>query len=824
MAFSCGVIFMSNECRAGGLVTPDEMLQKAQWVKVNLPKFAATEPTAAIIVERNLGQVIKDARGKSPLQIGKTQYKRGLFCHANSLLTVQLPSEGKSFSATVGLDHNDDTKGGTGSIVFCVKVGQKEAFKSYVMRYNTPAAVAAVDLGGAKSFTLEVAATGESIGWDQADWADAKVTLAGGKELYLSDLPVIQQPDASVLLSFTYNGQPSDKLLSTWGHKDEPKKLDDTRTQYTTTWTDPKTGLEVRLVAVEYSDFPVVEWTVWFKNTGSADTPLLADVQGLDLLLSAWKTTGQGQPPAEFILRSIRGDDCSASSYEPIQLNLGAGANQTFAPVGGRPTNGSSPWFNLDWGGQGAIVVLGWPGQWSARFQREGTSALHVRGGQELTSLKLHPGEEIRTPLSVLMFWKGDAVHAQNLWRRWMIAHNVPRPGGKLPGVFLAACQGLQQSEKSETEGIELFDRNKVGLTHWWMDAGWYPCNGAWWKTGTWEPDPARFPKGIRPVSDLAHSKGMKLVLWFEPERARPGSWLAENHAQWLLGRKNDNMLLNLGNPEARQWLTDHIDKLITDQGIDLYRQDHNFDPLAYWRAADAADRQGITENLHVQGYLAYWDELRRRHPDMLIDSCASGGRRNDLETLRRAIPLLRSDFQEPQQPGRTDMLSGNQGHTYGLTQWVPYYGTGEFVNDSYAWRSHLCPSMGIGWDGTKGEADWGLLRKRADEYRKIANLFWGDFYPLTGYSKGEDVWMAWQFNRPEKGDGMVQAFRRKECVFLAADMKLCGLKPNARYRITDMDTGKTQEATGEHLMSKGLRIDIDDCPGAVIKVYQELP
>ena len=79
-----------------------------------------------------------------------------------------------------------------------------------------------------------------------------------------------------------------------------------------------------------------------------------------------------------------------------------------------------------------------------------------------------------------------------------------------------------------------------------------------------------------------------------------------------------------------------------------MYRQDHNVDPLGAWRNHDRPERQGVTENFYVQGYLAFWDDLRRRYPGMLIDSCASGGRRKDLETLRRAVPLLRSDFQAP--------------------------------------------------------------------------------------------------------------------------------------------------------------------------------
>ena len=61
-------------------------------------------------------------------------------------------------------------------------------------------------------------------------------------------------------------------------------------------------------------------------------------------------------------------------------------------------------------------------------------------------------------------------------------------------------------------------------------------------------------------------------------------------------------------------------------------------EPLGFWRGNDPPDRQGITEIRHVEGLLAYWDELRRRHPEMPIDTCASGGRRNDLETLRRAV------------------------------------------------------------------------------------------------------------------------------------------------------------------------------------------
>src|SRR5208282_226522 len=323
----------------------------------------------------------------------------------------------------------------------------------------------------------------------------------------------------------------------------------------------------------------------------------------------------------------------------------------------------------------------------------------------------------IRTPLTAVLFWKGeDWIAGQNLWRHWMMAHNIPRPNGKLPLPLTAVCMPeLYTSAAGELDSLNTYLSPGNKIDYLWIDAGWYAMNETtkdWFDAtgvGTWKPDPVRYPHGIREVSDYVHSKGMKLILWFEPERVYRGSFLWEKHPDWLLHwdtedkEASDIRLLNLGNPAALQWLTDYISRFITDQGVDLYRQDFNVDPLQTWQNGDAADRQGMTENLYVQGYLAYWDALLQQHPGMLIDSCASGGRRNDLETLRRGVPLLRSDYQGPNlSPGPgpdavlMDVFDGNQGHTYGLSLWVPM-GTGEYGEDAYSARSHLCLWAGVG-------------------------------------------------------------------------------------------------------------------------------
>lgn len=616
------------------------------------------------------------------------------------------------------------------------------------------------------------------------------------------------------LFSFTYRGKPAAELLPLWKCIATSRRLDDQRIERTTVWTDPKSGLEVRRVSVEYADFPVIEWTVYFKNTGKADTPILSNIQGMDVSL---RRDGAGG----YTLHSMHGDDCSPQSYQPLEFPINKETNLRFAAVGGRPTNGTaSPYFNVEWPGQGVIAVLGWPGQWAAQFTCDKSGKLAIRGGQELTNLKLRPGEQIRTPLSVLMFWRGDFLRSQNIWRQWMLAHNVPRVNGRLPQPFNAICMGLQQSEATERAGIDSYVDNGVVHDYWWMDAGWYPCRGQWQNTGTWEPDKTRFPRGLRAVSDYAHRKGLKMVLWFEPERCAPDTWLTQNRPQWIFGGAQGG-LLYLGNPETRQWLTDHVDRLLKQQAIDLYREDHNFDPLPYWREHDAPDRQGITENLHVQGHLAYWDDLRRRNPNIFIDTCASGGRRNDLESLRRALPLLRSDFHSPGDSSIPQMQIGNQGHTYGISLWIPFFGAGEYYNDRYAFRSHMAPHTGVGYK-PGDPIDWPALKKTIADWRSVAPNYYGDYYPLTKYSLADNDWIAWQFNRSETGTGMIQAFRREKCPQESIHLKLHGLDPNAVYVLTDLDKPGATELTGRELADPGLPIAIKNQRDSVIIKYKK--
>ena len=286
--------------------------------------------------------------------------------------------------------------------------------------------------------------------------------------------------------------------------------------------------------------------------------------------------------------------------------------------------------------------------------------------------------------------------------------------------------------------------------------------------------------------------------------------------------------LLNLGNPEALSWLINHVDRTLSEQGIDFYRQDFNMDPLTFWIGADSTNRQGMTENLYVQGYLAYWDGLRQRHPGLRIDSCASGGRRDDLETLRRAVPLIRSDYLfEP---------TSQQNHHFSFASWIPYHGAGYVTGrsaigqngqpdvDAYGFRANMSPSLTLCYDMRNKDLNYKLARRLFAQLKQVGPNYLGDFYPLTPYSLMNNVWLAWQYDRPESGEGMVQAFRRPDSNFEAGRFKLRGLDPVARYLVSDLDRpDDAQTLTGDELMKRGLLVTILEQPGAVVMTYKQV-
>ena len=647
--------------------------------------------------------------------------------------------------------------------------------------------------------------------------------------------------------SFVYDGHNSEDFIASWETTFSKEALDEERTAHALAFTDPDTRLEVRVEAISYHNFPAVEWVLNFKNGGATDTPILEQILPLD--------TSHPLAEESAVLHYSKGALCCIDDFAPVEKPLEIEEQLHLQPGGGRSSSEILPFFNVESGSKGIVTGIGWTGEWKATFCREEENALRLGAGMALTHLKLHPGETIRTPRILMLFWHGARIRGNNMLRRFILAHHRPKPSGEplnLP-VILADWGGKSAAE--HLTNIQRVIDHELPINCYWIDAEWFGT-GSWWSMpGNWEVKSDLYPQGFRSISDTLHQSGRQFLLWFEPHRVckdtpwssfkdRPG-WLLElgngedNYKQWKTGgwpvphddpkwiiyesRRSqmspDELMFNVGDPAARAFLTDFISDRIVEFGLDWYREDANIAPLEYWRHADAPDRQGITEIRYVEGIYALWDELIGRHPHLMIDNCASGGRRIDLESVGRSTALHRTDWAH-------DSIHA-QCHSFGLFQWVPLHlpGRGAVLKEGneYEFRSVMTAGLTTQlWeeaDGDQGDD----ARRMLEQYLYTRKFYYGDYYPLTPYSQDIGVWLAWQFNLPEDGEGMVQAFRREESVYESARLYLHELVPDAHYLLRDVDADNSSEMSGRELMEDGLVLQISEKPYAAIITYKQV-
>lgn len=631
-----------------------------------------------------------------------------------------------------------------------------------------------------------------------------------------------RKPDA-LPFSFIYDGHASSELLKSWTVKGRTIKTGKDCVERVLTCSDPASGLEIRCTLKEYTDLPAVEWVLNLTNTGRQDTAIIEHIRPLDLRIK-----GKGQDG--FAIHHSLGESNSGKSFAPVDdvLSSDKPGPLVLAPNGGRSSDGNMPYFNLDWKTGGIAAAVGWSGQWEADFQMLPGGDLQFRAGQQLTHLKLHPGESIRTPRIMLVFWDGaDPLRGNNLFRQVMIKHYMPRRNGEL--VLSPICGVVNtvepdgNYEKPHISAMKTLAERGVEVL--WSDMDpqqWYP-KGFPEGTGTWEPDPVKYPNGLKPVGDAAKAAGLGYLLWFEPERVHPGTRIDREHPEYVMKAAGEwSQLFRLNDEKARKWLTDYIDVQITSAQLTWLRWDFNIEPLGFWRRNDEPDRQGITEIRYIEGLYAMWDDLRARHPGLVIDNCASGGRRIDLETCSRSVPLWHSDMQAAGPHPAADQLQNA-----GLFRWVPMHGCGNFgCEPSYVFRSEMTSGNVVVASDAKGLSTSSpdgaeSIKRTVAIYKKLRPYMVGDFYPLLPHDESEAVWYGYQFDNPSLKAGYAILFRREKSADSAKTIALHAIDGKATYEITYEDTPAKRMIKGSELSA--LPVEIPSAPGSVIVYYRRV-
>lgn len=807
-------------------VTPTsaEIGLATQWADAGFAQATTNATSSVAVVEEDAADGIQWGRSwrGTPFQIGEKTYTHGLAFNATKQVRVRLNRPGARFLSDIGLENNDDTRrgaeAGNGSVAFHVLVGGKELFKSTVMRLkDTPQSIE-VPLDGAREFDIRVSDGGDGRGWDQALWGEARILLQDGTTLNLQDLAqASSRASDPARLTFTFAGKPSSDFLPAWTRKLARTPMPDGGESIETTSLDPATGLELRIVAKRFNSFPAVEWVASFKNTGSTDTPVLEAVHVLDTTFGMQALNGA-------TLHWANGGVASFDDFAPRTFSLTPGTTFSLNPAEGRSSSEALPFFNIEGDGGGIVLALGWSGRWAATFASPKAGRITVKAGMAETHLVLHPGEEIRTPSMLALFYQGNRWRGQNLLRQFILAHHRPKKDGQ-PLVAPITCGNWGGTPATvHLDNIAKFIQNRLPMDYYWIDAEWYGKGGWADSVGDWQVKSDLFPQGFKPLAQMLRGDKRELMLWFEPERVMRGTPWAAEHKAWMFDNGGNTLLFNLGNPDARRFVADFISDRIRDFGLGCYRQDFNMDPRGFWEKADAPDRRGMNEIRHIEGLYAFWDDLMRRDPHLILDNCASGGRRIDLETVGRATPFWRTD-------GPRDPIA-HQCHTFGLLAWVPLSATSQDrEGDTYEFRSSMCSGLCINWnhsgDGPRPPFppdfpfDW--ARRTLEQYLTVRDCYYGDYYPLSAYSQATDQWMAYQLDKPEAGRGVIVALRRPESPYETAAFQVQGLDSGATYRLTNLDTNQTVEESARVLIDRGLRISIWEKPGSALVTYQKL-
>ncbi len=581
-----------------------------------------------------------------------------------------------------------------------------------------------------------------------------------------------------------------------------------------------KSALSLCLKVSHYKNHGATEWTLEIENISGKDSSIIQNIEST--------LTFEGENP---VLKGCLGDH--VNHYAEYCHDLSK-ENITFNSDSGRATHINFPYFNLEYESGGALLAIGWAGTWNADFVYDGKAVTYTAKSVNKLCTYLKPAEKIRTALfAVIEYTNRQKDYATNLWRDWFVKYNLPKADANgtdlspFSTCCLASDTGLPNSDGSISEryftwrpSLEKMIAEDAKVDFRWFDAGWYitPDKKStepyvqgrdWWHTvGTWELDPIKWPNDtFLESTEYAREHGMKTLVWFEPERVTDPENLAKHfgyNTDWAIRMEGEKVISNnIGNPDCFNWITDRICNMLRHNKVEMYREDNNGNPAKLWSFMDEKEgenRNGITECKFIDAHYRMWDkfiECTLGHGGCgFVDSCASGGGRNDLESMRRGVPLLRSDLDRKTTAIRLSMTSS-------FCKWIPFCGantkekafeldaTGN--SDTYIWRASYLPILNVDSQFVQDpDQDFDILRGGLREWKEVNPYLLKEFYHLTPYHGIEDKtgFTAYTYFNSETEKGVLFVFRQEECEDSEITLTF-GFTDSRELNLTDKDTGE---------------------------------
>jgi alpha-galactosidase len=490
-----------------------------------------------------------------------------------------------------------------------------------------------------------------------------------------------------------------------------------------------------------------------------------------------------------------------------------------------------SPWFAIDHhatedSGEVWFGTLAWSGNWKITAEVSDWHSTRVNIGWNDWDFawRLEPDYPLTTPAAFAGYTKNGFGGASRSLHGYVRDRLLPH-GAQLHKVLYNSWEATLFAVGERSQSALAERAAHMGVELFVMDDGWFHGrNGDTAGLGDWWPDEMKFPGGLSPLIQKVNSLGMDFGLWIEPEMVNPNSELYRAHPDWVIHfptrkrtESRNQLILNLGRGDVQEYLIDVLDQLLSENKIAFIKWDmnrHVSEPG--WEKAPGDPREIWIRYVH--GLYRVWQTLRERHPEVIWQSCASGGGRADFGILRFADQVWTSDNTE---------ATSRLGIQEGYSQYLPASTMEAWVTDAdqnnvpleFRFHVSMCGTLGVGGNLLEwSEADRELAARCIELYKEIRPVVQlGEQYRLI--SPQNSPFSAVQYVSLDRSEGVLFVFRVHLPDF-ASVVKLPriyprGLDAEALYLVE----GCGEPRSGKAWMEIGLKVELSNMQSKVLRI-----
>lgn len=557
----------------------------------------------------------------------------------------------------------------------------------------------------------------------------------------------------------------------------------------------------------------IIEKWMEVKNTGKKESIQVDNLLSASVLLPAHKyflTHHGGRWLNEFRLQTT----VLTTGIKTLQSrDFSSFENSPWFAVSDKenPTTNANIWF-----GQ-----VHYSGNWRIDLESTVAGHLQIAGGINFwdTQWKLDAGRSFTTPKMSFGYTEKGTDEAARLYADYTrkeilrpAMRNKTRPviynSWYATGFNVNEVGQLKLAQQAKDLGVELFV----------IDDGWFSGRkDDHAGLGDWTVDKEKFPEGLNPLIRKINDMGMDFGIWVEPEMVNPNSELYRKHPDWAFyfnhRTKNEwrnQLTLNLAREDVYNYLLDAMTSLLKNHNIKFIKWDRNRGLSEPGWPGAPVDIQKAVRIRYMNNLYRLIDELEKRFPDVLFESCSSGGGRPDLAMLSKMDQTWTSDNTNP-----LDRLFIQYGYLSAypantMVCWTTGYDRSSInLPQEFIFDVAMQGVLGVG----DNIAEWSdkqieIAKSKITEYKSIRHLVQqGNLYRLKSPFEGNKI--ALQYLSANKDEAVLLCYNlakttegANEESISSRQLLLQGLDAAAMYKFNDKNGTLL---SGEYLMKIGI-------------------